>query len=166
MSRGFKPCLWLPFQLKGQKQHQEGFLFLSWPLPSPAATAGEAIFSSLPLLLPLALQLGLSQPPPTHPRRAEESGEGEGAIKASEVVWLGLQPLNPRPDCWRKTPFSPACLRRPLASGRRPPVLPSLCHAYTWLLLRSSWEGALPRGSLSWVASEQNAGSVPAEHFR
>ena len=60
--RGFKPCLWLPFQLKGQRQHQEGFLFLSWPLLSPGATAVKVIFSSLPLLLPLALQLGLSQP--------------------------------------------------------------------------------------------------------
>lgn len=42
--RGFKPCLWLPFQLKGQRQHQEGFLFLSWPLPSPAATAVKLSF--------------------------------------------------------------------------------------------------------------------------
>ena len=39
----------------------------------------KAIFSSSPLLLPLALQLGLSQPPPHFTLSQEgESGEGEG----------------------------------------------------------------------------------------
>ena len=66
----------------------------------------KAIFSSSPLLLPLALQLGLSQPPP-HFTLSQKGRVGKGrVIKASEVARLELQPLNPRPDRRRSTPLS------------------------------------------------------------
>ena len=61
-----------------------------------------------------------SSGPAAGPESAGKGRVGKGrAIKASEVVWLGLQPLNPRPDRWRKTPLSPACLRRPHPSSRK-----------------------------------------------
>lgn len=162
MSEDSSPCLWLPFQLKGQKQ-QFRRIFLSWPLPSPAATAVKLSFL-LATSPPLALQLGLSQPPsPPTPSRAEESGEGEA--DQGEVVWLGLQPLNPRPDCWRRHfILSRLSQAPPPLFWKAPPVLPSLCHAYTWLLLRSSWE-LPPRGLFLWVAPGTECWQcVPAEH--
>lgn len=67
--RGFKPCVWVPSQRKGWTQNREGFLDLTWPLPSPGATVVTAVFS----------------PPATSPSSGPSPAHRELAI------WLELQ---------------------------------------------------------------------------
>lgn len=117
--RGFKPCVWATSQPKQWRQNQEGIL---WP---PLATSisrshcGKGCFCSSPLLPP-ALPLGLSQPPPhPTPRRAGDTGGREGDQGRERLPGWNLTSLNLRPYTWRRTQLSPACLRHPHSSSRK-----------------------------------------------